>query len=271
MTLSKDESSTFFKMMISLHIYTNFEFGIIKGITGFDSYMRTSTEKTAKIRNKLFENIGIIDSFIEDSNDSFNEEEREILITWKKFIRGEFIIERYLKNHAIFYMDNKFYAVKALVDPFTELILPESLPLFSNAILLPFKGQIIYDGFLSNSSISIVGNMKNDLRNAYLAAKENGTIITDLLAPEPKPKGPDINKLKQKFSKLHKRLDQILLTVEKSAITPMESKLITDFLSTSMDSIEEIISGDVDFALMNRKIDKLINILHQLGDYADNR
>tara|TARA_R110002126_G_scaffold36631_1_gene111169 strand:- start:1362 stop:1643 length:282 start_codon:yes stop_codon:yes gene_type:complete len=75
-------------------------------------------------------------------------EEIKILTGFKKKITGDFIIFKCLSNNAIFLdtKENKFYAVKALGDRFDKFF--DKFPVLIKTTLLPYKDQIIYDGFI---------------------------------------------------------------------------------------------------------------------------
>lgn len=57
---------------------------------------------------------------------------------------------------------------------------------------MPFKGQIIYDGLLIPYNILFGGGIKAELKEEYLAAKQNGRILETLTptaaAPTTKPR-----------------------------------------------------------------------------------
>jgi len=72
----------------------------------------------------------------------------------------------------------KFYAVLALSDTFQDML--ESLPVLVNATILPFNGKIIYDGFMTRD-VFIGKNMENNLLSQYKTAKENKTIIKEII------------------------------------------------------------------------------------------
>lgn len=49
-----------------------------------------------------------------------------------------------------------------------------------DAVLLPFKGGIVYDGLLQTYSISFGGGIRSDLNHTYMTAKQKEQIITTL-------------------------------------------------------------------------------------------
>ncbi|MHB0960757.1 MAG: hypothetical protein ACYC0X_32730 [Pirellulaceae bacterium] len=78
-----------------------------------------------------------------------------------------------------------------LADPLKEVIGPY-LSRLVTAVLLPFKGKIIYDGLVSGYNITFGGGIKRSLHDDYKEAKEAFGIITSLgdqsAAPPEKPK-----------------------------------------------------------------------------------
>ncbi len=59
-----------------------------------------------------------------------------------------------------------------------------------DALLLPFKGQIVYDGLLGLENLSFGGGMRYGFKEIYLIAKDNDAIIEsldeDAIASKPK-------------------------------------------------------------------------------------
>lgn len=61
--------------------------------------------------------------------------------------------------------------------------------MYVQAVLLPFKGSIIYDGVLQASNIFFGGGIKRDLKEIYMRAKQNNRIIERFdSAPTQSPK-----------------------------------------------------------------------------------
>ena len=82
-------------------------------------------------------------------------------------------------------------------DALEDVIPSYALPLMVEAILLPFKGRIIYDGLLQSYSVVIGGGIQSDLDHAYTVAKHKDRIITTL---EPELATPKIIKPKKTHS-----------------------------------------------------------------------
>ena len=93
--------------------------------------------------------------------------------------------------------EDKVYGVLGLSQSIDELTYNRNLPIYVNAVLLPFKGKIIYDGLLEFQNISFGGGIKRRLKETYMRAKQGNRIIDSLetLKAESKLK-PEVKSLK---------------------------------------------------------------------------
>ncbi|MCI5165279.1 MAG: hypothetical protein D3903_04130 [Candidatus Electrothrix sp. GM3_4] len=55
----------------------------------------------------LYEHPELIDAFIKKNPEGLSKEELSIVAGWKNFIKGSFVIERFLKTHTIFILDDE--------------------------------------------------------------------------------------------------------------------------------------------------------------------
>jgi hypothetical protein len=70
--------------------------------------------------------------------------------------------------------------VLGLIDGLEEVVPAYDLPRMVDAVLLPFKGWIIYDGLLQGYNISFGGGIRSDLNHTYMTAKQKDRIITTM-------------------------------------------------------------------------------------------
>ncbi len=177
MKLSTQDAQIFFRLIESLQLYVNLKLGILPQITKVDEYQILTSREKNHVRDALYDNIELIDSFLQENPQQFPKEELEIIKSWKQFIRGEFFIERFLKKYTIFIGNENVYGVLALYESFEDLLPFVRLPNYTKAVLLPFKGKIIYDGILEGYNISFGRGIRSDLKETYMTAKQNGRII----------------------------------------------------------------------------------------------
>ena len=110
-------------------------------------------------------------------------DELAIVQSWRGFVAGHFLIERYLKKGAIFVSAEepvRVYLVLALYDEFSEMLPSYALPSYVQTVLLPFRERIIYDGLLVTQSVMFGSNMRSSFRETYMRAKQRGEIIESL-------------------------------------------------------------------------------------------
>ncbi len=180
MKLSRQDVDLFYRLMWGLQFFVNCEKKIDPEITSFAEYKETSMEEKSTVRLALYEHPELIGAFIKKNPEGFSKEELSIVAGWKNFIKGSFVIERFLKTHTIFILDDQIYGVHGLYESFEEIIHRSRLPFFADAVLLPFKGKIIYDGLLYGRNIYFGGGIKRNLKETYMRAKQNNRIIVSL-------------------------------------------------------------------------------------------
>ena len=179
MKLPAEDAELFYKLYHSLWFYVNMKLKLIDDINSPNEFFGCSLQEIIKIREELFKNPQLIDSFIDTNPMKFSPDELEIIKSWKNFIKEKLLIFRYLKNYTIFLDINnppKAYGVLALRSYFDEII-ESKLPIIVDAILLPFKDSIIYDGILSNYPIIFGRNKRNEFNDIYQEAKFRYGII----------------------------------------------------------------------------------------------
>jgi hypothetical protein len=203
MTLLPEDGKLFYKLMWKLQYYVNQKNGFHKNITSFDEYADLPTENKLKARDALWEHPELIESYVQENPDSLPPEELDIIQKWTGFVKGSFFLLRHLKKGSIFIGErNQVYSVHGIQDALEEMIPSYTLPKMALAILLPFKGQIIYDGLLQGYNIHIGGGIRSNLNHTYTVAKQKDRIITtlesDLATPKiVKPKKNALPQLKE--------------------------------------------------------------------------
>lgn len=190
MKLSQAEAGHFFDLMFGLQFFANQHLKIDPSIPSVEAYRKLGSEEKLPIRDAVFDKPGVIDAYLKANPDKLSADDLSIVAGWKKPVRGKFFIERMLKKYTIFIHNEEVYGVLGLYDSFDEIFYPSQLPVYVEAVLLPYKGQIVYDGLLLGSNIYFGGGIKADLKETYMAAKQNGRIITSLEADAPEE--PDV-------------------------------------------------------------------------------
>jgi hypothetical protein len=198
MKLEKEDVDLFYKLHSHLLAFANQRLKILKEIDSADAMISVAPEEKIKLRDALYKNRELIDEFVKSNPDKFNKEELSIISSWEDLLEGKFYIFRYLKKYTVLLSSgspNKAYGVLALRTDFDEMIGPY-LPVLIETVLLPFKGQIIYDGLLSGYPITFGGGARRSFAEAYEEAKASYGIITSLPFRESSAEQSDEDKLK---------------------------------------------------------------------------
>lgn len=180
MQVAWDDAEQFFQLMWGLQLFVNQRLQVLPkqpGLKSIEAYARTDLKTKTPVREALWKHPELIDAYTQANPDGLPADELAIISQWKHFIKDSFLIFRYLKDYAIFIGDTQVYAVKGLFDPLDEVIPKYALPIRVDTVLLPFKGQIVYDGMLGIYSITFGGGIREEMRQVYMAAKEAGRII----------------------------------------------------------------------------------------------
>jgi len=177
MKLSSQEADLFFELMWALLVFVNQKLGILPPVK-LKEYISCPMEEKMKVREALYKNRQLIDLFVKENSNKLSKDKLLIASTWKDYVAGSFYIERFLKKHAIFISnENLVYGVCALHQRFDEMIHPSRLPLFVQAVLLPFSGRIVYDGLFQTYNIHCGTGTRGHLKEIYMIAKQNNRII----------------------------------------------------------------------------------------------
>ena len=234
MTLSETEAKLFFKLMLSLQAFANDKLGILPDIKSFDEYQLTPFEEKAKVHDALFENVNLFDQFIDENPFDFPMAELTYVSKWKKFVKGTFYIERYLKNYAIFIAeDNRVYQVSALRDSFEAMIPKFALPQRITTNLLPFQDRIIYDGFIKSYNVFFGSGISNDLKRIYMKAKHNEKIIASF------DEAKNLTPKKKKAAKNWKpEIQELLVKAKKMRSDAGQNELLSPSFSLVKASLE---------------------------------
>jgi hypothetical protein len=198
MLLPPHELKLFFKLQSALMFFVNQRLKVIPGkIDSPEEFAALPPEVRLKVRDSLYANIDLIESFAAENPVRLSEDELDIVRSWRHFVLGKFYIFRELKKYTVFLSTTSpaiAYGVLALSQPFEDLIGPY-LPVLTQTVLLPFKNMIVYDGLMSSYNISFGPGVRRNLNEEFKDAKARHGIVTSLpmsakpLPPNaPKPK-----------------------------------------------------------------------------------
>lgn len=181
MKLSAEDSDLFYKLNLALLDFTNKKLKLCPDAETPEAVKRLSLDEKVVLRNVLWDEDNLIDSFLNENPFRLSSEEIDIVGSWKHRVKGRFVLVSHLKSHSVFLKDDEqiAYGVLGLQDEL-EAILGPNLPMIVDAVLLPFRDRIIYDGLLSPYGISFGKGFQAGIKDSYQQAKAKYGIVTSL-------------------------------------------------------------------------------------------
>lgn len=179
MTLSKAEYKQFLDIHPAILHYVGVQEGLLPKKMSLARFMLSSVERKMPVRNRLYEKPEYLDRILRDNPFRWSPEKLAIVREFKHFKKDRFYVMKYLKNYAVFLDSEYAYGVLALGNRFERLI-GDNLPTLVDAVLLPFKGKIVYDGFMMGYRVSFGGGISGSLSAEYAKAKALYGIIESL-------------------------------------------------------------------------------------------
>jgi hypothetical protein len=190
MKLSADDATLYYKLMWPLQFYVNKKLHILSNVDSMEVYIHECDyEDKLSVRNALYQHPELIDAFADANPAQLTDEELALVRGWKNHVAEDFYIERFLAKGSILIEGRKdkpqVYLVLGLMESLEETLHYYNPPIMIKTVLLPFKGCIIYDGLVQTYSIFFGGGIRRNLKEIYLAAKQNQRIIETLEGVKP--------------------------------------------------------------------------------------
>lgn len=263
MTLTLSDGKLYYELMLKLQQYVNQKRGFNMDMSSFEEFAKLPTEEKLKVRDELWNDPKLIDSYVEENPDALPSAELEIIGKWKDFVKGSFFIFRHLKKGSIFIKEEQVYSVHGIFDPLDEIVPSYALPQMVETVLLPFKGQIIYDGLLSGYRVHFGGGIRSGLNRTYTVAKHKERIIATL---EPDLAPPvSVKSRKDALPKLEELSAAIVKLKSDSPLQKSALALAQASLEVSIADAEGVITPDEADRQAN-KIQRTANRLLKLLD-----
>ena len=181
MTLSGDDGKLYYKLWFPLLDFVNERCKVNKKLTSITDAERLNPTDVKAVSDALCDNIYLIDEYLAQHKEII-EEHRAIILGWKNFVKGRFLIERHLKKGSIFisFEEEDVYQVVGINNSIEEIFLFFSIPLLVEATLYPFRDVIITDGLIMPYNVVFGGGVKTTYKDIYIEAKKTASIIKTL-------------------------------------------------------------------------------------------
>ncbi len=180
--LSHEECRLFYETWFGLMSFVNERKSVIKAKIKPEYPNPVTDMMVHKVREVLWEKPELIDEYISETE--LPQERIGILKLWRtNHKKGMIFILEYQPEFAVAIAPNeqgedRLYGIKGISNSVANT-LQRNLPAQIETVLLPFKGKIIYDSFMSSMPISYAEGAKAAFREMYAKAIKHG-IITSL-------------------------------------------------------------------------------------------
>lgn len=181
MKLSTEEANLFFQLMWALLFYINQKYPVIKELKE-PMFKNIPQTEIVSLHEKLFSHPELIDSFVAENPFNFTLKELDIIKSWKNFIKSTFLIMAYMRAYTVFLTvtgEQKVYGVLGLHGNIREII-PPFVPQYVETILMPYRGKIIYCGYIHSHNVRLGENLRRGIQDEYQKARRKFGIITSL-------------------------------------------------------------------------------------------
>lgn len=179
MVLSEEQAELFYELWIPLLDFVNRKYKLCKNYYGMNSPKGLPLDVVIILSSKLWEDVSVIDEYLEKQTGTMSEDEISIVRGWKKAVRGKFVVERHLKNGSILVSceeDGTVYKVRGIYSSWREMLERFPMPQIVVASLIPFQGIIIHDGVVMPHGVCLGKNLADQVRQMYLNAKKENKI-----------------------------------------------------------------------------------------------
>jgi hypothetical protein len=190
--LPPEQTARFYRIWLTLLRYVNEVQQLVPAFAATEEDAPLPLSNEMQLRNALWADDGLRERFITVNPAGLDASDLAVVARWQDRRAGSFYIVRSLKKYTVFLSEEepqRAYGVLGLSNPIEEMVrLP--LPVYAQAVLLPFEDQIIYDGLLQSYAVVFGPGIRARLNTEYRNAREREGIITTLgpvtLAADPR-------------------------------------------------------------------------------------
>ena len=179
--LSSDECRVFYETWYGLLGFVNERKSVVNAKIKPEHPNTVSDMMIYKVREVLWEKPELIDEYISETE--LPQEKIDILKLWRtNHKKGMFLILEYQPEYAVAIAPNeqdedRLYGIKGISNSIANA-LRRDLPVQIETVLLPFKGKIIYDSFMSSMQIGFAEGARAAFHEMYGKAIKYGVITS---------------------------------------------------------------------------------------------
>ena len=176
MTLDKNDAKLFYELWFPLLDYANKKYKVNTNLENITGAQKLEPSEVKIVADHVWEHISVIDEYLSDYD--LPDEYRSIVLSWKKCISGQFVLERHLKKGSLFISADtqEVYMVNGIITSWEEMFFYRPLPILLKATLIPFRDKIISDGLVITCNVCFGKGYSSEFKDIYMNAKKNKSI-----------------------------------------------------------------------------------------------
>jgi hypothetical protein len=180
--LKKDDAYRFMGAYIDFLFFVCNKCNVFGRKLDFEEFFYKSPKDRMRCIMEFDKHPRLLDDFLFINRRMLPPERIQIYDGFSKRISGEFIILKYLQEHAIFLsmINPMFYAVKALTEDFSDVVRVKP-PVLVRTILYPHNDRVIYDGNILVTRGSVDPDIAIRLEQEYEKALFEERVIMTLV------------------------------------------------------------------------------------------
>ena len=181
MVLSTDDAALFYRAWGTLLTWVNDVRRVVAPFPPPTPGQPIEPALAMKVKAVLWAEDELRERFLAEGAADLGAAERELVRSWKDRVSGKFLIFNHLQKHSIF-MSGSVYGVRGIYTPL-EVMFPD-VPVFVEAVLIPFRDMIITDGLLQGYPMHITfgAGARRMFKAQYSAARAAGQVHISLPA-----------------------------------------------------------------------------------------
>ena len=174
MRLEQADAELFYRLWIPLLDFVNRKYHVRPETTLIDQRQGVDVQVAKAVADCLWSHTEAIEEYLVSAE--LPEEYTRIVADWKRCRPGTYILERHLKRGSVFISakDAEVYMVKGLFSTWEEML--GEGPVLLDAVLIPFRNNIISDGLVVPYRIRFGKGYAESFKEQYMNAKRNHSI-----------------------------------------------------------------------------------------------
>lgn len=181
MILSDEDAALFYRAWGALLTWVNDLRNVVAPFPRPTPGRPIEPDLAVKVRDIVWAEDALRERFLAEGASDLSAAERDLVASWKDRVRDRFVIFNHLQKHSIF-MSDAVYGVRGIYTPLAAMF--PDVPVFVEAVLIPFRDVIITDGLIQGypMHISFGGGARRMFKEQCSAARAAGRVHTSLPA-----------------------------------------------------------------------------------------